>query len=338
MRRGTRIAIGILIALAALLAINTVVVDNQTKSAETTIDGARVLEVPRGSVQIFEEGPPSAQPIVLIHCYACSMHWWDRLAPLLAEDHRVIRIDLLGFGGSEKPSSGYSIEEQADAVAAALDQLRVQGAVVVGHSMGFSVATAVAQRASQLVDRLVNLDEGPTTDACSEPFTAKLMYQPVIGEALWRVLPGFMVKDAYSDAVAPDFEIEDGFPNPDQVLDDFDAMTYASYSDARDGNDDFRDEIALPDRLRPLAIPLLSVFGTEDQICDPEESQDAYATVPGARIEEIDGAGHSPNVERPEETAALIEDFAGPAAPVERKGGGDRSGEASRSERSERGR
>ena len=56
----------------------------------------------------------------------------------------------------------------------ALGQRDVQGAVVVGHSMGFAVATALAERASQLVDRLVNIDEGPTEDSCSVPFVAKL--------------------------------------------------------------------------------------------------------------------------------------------------------------------
>ena len=100
---------------------------------------------------------------MLLHCYSCSLHWWDQLAPILAENHRVIRIDLLGHGGSQKPSSGYSIEDQGGLVAGALDQLDVQGAVVVGHSMGFAVAVALAERASQLVDRLVNIDQGPTT-------------------------------------------------------------------------------------------------------------------------------------------------------------------------------
>lgn len=323
LRRGTKIAIGILIALAALLAINTVVVSNQTKSAEPTIDGGRILEVPAGALQVYEEGPASPRragaPIVLLHCYACSLHWWDRLAPLLAEHHRVIRVDLLGFGGSEKPSSGYSIPEQGAAVAAALDRLNVQGAVVVGHSMGFAAATDVADRASQLVDRLVNIDFGPTPDSCDESFTAELGYQPVIGQALWRLLPDFMVKDAYSSAVASGFEIEDGFPNPDQVIADREGMTYTSYQDASDGSDEYVEDIPVQDRLRPLAIPVMSIFGAEDEVCDPEASQEAYATIPGVRLEEIEGAGHSPNIEAPEETAALIEDFAAVSAPRARR-------------------
>jgi pimeloyl-ACP methyl ester carboxylesterase len=309
-RRGWKILIGVLVVLGALLTINTIVVDNETKEARLTIDGGEILELPGGDVQIFEEGSSTGTPVVLLHCYSCSLHWWDRLAPILAERHRVIRIDLLGHGGAQKPSGGYEITEQAELVAAALDQLSVQGAVVVGHSMGFDVAIALAARSSQLVDRLVNIGEGPDDGSCSTPFLARLASTPVIGEAIWRLTPSFAIEDGYGSAFAPGFEIPDGFPNPGQVVDDLRAMTYTAFRDAADANGDYIAETPLDQRLRMVPVPVLSIFGAEDQICDPEESQEAYETVPGARVAEVGGAGHSPNVEKPDETAALIEEFA----------------------------
>ena len=310
MRRTWKILIALLIGLGVLLVVNTLVVDGETKDAEVTIDGGRILSLPGGDVQVYEEGAGRAAPIVLLHCYSCSLHWWDGLAPILAEDRRVIRIDLLGHGGSQKPSGGYGIDEQAGLVAGALDRLGVQGAVVVGHSMGFSVATALADRASQLVDRLVNIDEGPSEDSCSLASIAKLGYTPVIGQAMWRVTPSFAIEDGYADAFAPGYDLADGFPNPDQVVDDFRAMTYTSFNDANDAATDYVSEATLDQRLRQIPVPLLSIFGDEDQICDPETSQVAYGSLPGARVAEVRGAGHSPNVERPQETAALIERFA----------------------------
>ncbi|MGH2985431.1 MAG: alpha/beta fold hydrolase [Solirubrobacterales bacterium] len=314
MRRGWKILIGVVVVLAALLAINTVIVDNQTKEAEVTIEGGQILSLPGGDVQVVEEGPelrsrPGA-PIVLLHCYSCSLHWFDELAPMLARRHRVIRIDLLGHGGSQKPSSGYEIEEQAALVAGALDELGVDGAVVVGHSMGFSVAVALATQASQLVDRVVNIGEGPTDDSCSVPFGARLGYTPVLGQAMWRLTPSFAIEDGYGEAFAPDYDLAEGFPNSDQVVDDFRAMTYTSFDEAEDATGDYVGAISLDDRMRQTAVPLLSIFGAEDRICEPEESQAAYAAVPGARVAEIEGAGHSPNVERPQETAALVQEFA----------------------------
>lgn len=326
MKRRWKILIGVLLALAALLALNTIIVNGQTKEAEVTIEGGELLELPGGAVQVLDEGRRRRSPIVLLHCYSCSLHWWDTLAPILARRHRVIRIDLLGHGGSQKPSSGYGIEEQAALVAGALDQLDVQGAVVVGHSMGFSVATALAARATQLVDRLVNIGEGPNTDSCTLPMLARLAYAPVLGQALWRLTPDFLVDDAYQRAFAPGYEIADGFPNPDQVVEDLDAMTFTSFREAERANDDYIAALPLNQRLQRLPVPLLSVFGSEDQICDPEASQDGYRTVPGARLATIDGAGHSPNVEKPRETAALIEEFSADAGdeslrPPPRQGG-----------------
>jgi pimeloyl-ACP methyl ester carboxylesterase len=317
MKRRWKILIGLLVALIALLAVNTIIVDGQTKAAEVSIEGGQILSLPGGEVQVFDEGGPASAdparatvPIVLLHCYSCSLHWFDELAPILAESHRVIRLDLLGHGGAQKPSSGYSIDDQAGLAGAALDRLGIQGAVVVGHSMGFSVATALAERSSQLVDRLVNIDAGPTEESCEIPFVAKLGFVPVLGEAMWRLTPSFAIEDGYADAFAPGFDLADGFPNPDQVVDDFRAMTYTAFRDAAEANADYTEEIALNERLSQVPIPLLSIFGAEDQICDPELSQEAYSSVPGARVAEIANAGHSPNVEQPEKTAALIEEFA----------------------------
>ena len=315
MGRRWKTAIALLIVVFAVGAVNAVVVGSETRDAEVTIDGGSLLALPAGSAQVVEQGPASPEgdaglPIVLIHCYGCSLRWWDRLAPALADRHRVVRVDLLGHGGSEKPSSGYSIPDQAALVAAALNRLDVQAATVVGHSMGFTVATALAEQASELVDRLVNIGEGPDVADCSLPFVAGLTYAPGLGPALWRTAPDFAIRDSYGSAFAPGYDLGSGFDDPDQVVDDFRAMTYTAFADARHANDDYRDEAPLDDRVRAAAVPLLSVFGREDQVCDPAGSQAAYETVPGARVEILDGAGHSPNVEMPGETAELIEEFA----------------------------
>jgi len=134
----------------------------------------------------------------------------------------------------------------------------------------------------------------------------------------------FAIEDGYENAFAPGFDIASGFDNPDQVVDDFRAMTFTAFKDAHDANEDYREEIPLDERITQAAVPLLSIFGAEDQICDPDESQAAYEAVPGARLETVEGAGHSPNLEVPEETAALIEDYAAGAIVVARSEPGDK--------------
>lgn len=314
MSRGWTIALAIVGALAVLLTANTISVDNETKSAEVTIDGGEIIRVAGGEVQVTEDGPAGGgrgnPPIVLVHCYACSLHWWDRMVPLLARDHRVIRLDLLGHGGSEKPASGYSMEEQASLVAEALAKLDVEGAIVVGHSLGGTVVTALAAESSELVDKLVVIDQAPDNSFGGLSFPAQLTYVPVLGELLYRVSPNFVVRDGYSDAFAPGYDIDDGFENPDQVIEDYDAMTFTSYDRSPAEEDSYTEVMPLDQRLIETAVPLLVIFGAEDQIYDADSAIDAYKDVPGVRTALVEGAGHSPNVEQPAKTARLIGEFA----------------------------
>lgn len=343
MKRRWKIAFGLLAALAVLLAVNTVTTGSQTKPAELTADEGRILELSRGSVQVTDSGDPGGQgqPIVLLHCYACSLHWFDRLEPLLAENHRVIRIDLLGFGGSEKPEAGYEIPTQAAMVAEALNELDVQGALVAGNSMGAMVTASLAEQASQLVDRAVVIDMAPNTDDYGDglPLLARLGYVPVLGEAMWRVTPDFAVRDAYKESFAPDFDAESGFDDPDQVLADFDAMTYTSFDSARAQADDYVEELPLNERFKQVPVPLLVIFGAEDQVFDAERAVEGYADVPGVQTEIVDEAGHAPQVEQPEAVATLLDEFSvdlEPAEPPQTKRGRDQRDRPKAEERGKR--
>ena len=63
-------------------------------------------------------------------------------------------------------------------------------------------------------------------------------------------------------------------------------------------------------------MPLLVIFGSEDQIYDEDEALSAYGKIPGAETDLIDGAGHSPNVEKPAQAAALVLAFEAKLGPL----------------------
>ncbi len=326
MKRRWKVLLGLVVVIAALLAVNAITTSSQTKEAESTVDEGRILELSSGDVQITDSGEAPGQTIVLIHPYAGSLHWYERLEPLLEDGHRVIRIDLLGFGGSEKPESGYSMPEQASTVAEALSELDVQGALVAGNSMGASVTTSLAEQASQLVDRAVLIGMAPNRDDFGDglPFLAELSRTPVIGEAMWRLAPDFAIRDQMSEAFAPGFDLESGFDDPDQVVEDYRAMTYTSNDETPDAVDEFADELPLDERFKRTPVPLMVIFGSEEQIFDPELAIEGYEDVPGVRTELIEGAGHAPQVEKPEEVAELLESFAvDPVEPKPAKPGSD---------------
>jgi pimeloyl-ACP methyl ester carboxylesterase len=315
-RRWLKITLGVIAGLIALLLLNAIVVSNATRDAYIRDTGARLVETSNGTLQVLEQGNPRGTPIVLVHCYTCSMKWWDDLAPLLERDHRVIRVDLLGHGGSDKPGGGYSIDDQASAAAEALAKLGVVNATVVGHSLGGSVVTALAQRSPQLATRVVIIDQAPEDGFENEGLAQRITYWPIIGQATDRLLhiaPKTVIRNQYEDAFAPGYDIATGFANPDQPVDDLRAMTYTAYKDTRDAEEDFVAEAPLDERLATAGVPTMVIFGAEDQIYDAPAAVARYRqNVPGVQTHLIPGAGHSPNVERPNAVAPLILSWAAP--------------------------
>jgi pimeloyl-ACP methyl ester carboxylesterase len=306
MGRRVKIALGVVAVLVALIAINAVVVDGKTGEAHVTVPGGRILDLPDGQLQAIDRGPRDAPPIVLLHCFSCAMDYWDGVLPLLASSHRVVAFDLLGHGGSEKPGSGYTPQNQAKLVAEALARLDVSKAEVVGHSMGGAVAVALAEQEPQLVERVAIIDMPPDHTYGDLGFIAGLAFQPVIGEALWTIKPDFAVRDGLEVAFAPGFDV------PDAYVEDVKRLTYTAYDDSPAGTDDYLDAESLDRRMAAAHTPLMVLMGAEEQIVDdPQRALAQYAgSVEGAETHLIAGAGHSPNVERPIQTARLILQFA----------------------------
>ncbi len=306
MGRRLKIGIGVVVALLALLIVNALVTGGETKGAQITEPDGRIFKLADGDLQVAEHGPRDGSPIVLIHCFSCAMNWWDGMVPLLDRDHRVITVDLLGHGGSEKPGSGYNPPNQAKVVAEALERLAVTNATVVGHSLGGSVSVALAEQDPQLVDRVTIIDMPPDHTYGDLGFIAGLAFQPVIGPALWRIKPDFSVRKGLEVAFAPGYDV------PDTFVEDVKRMTYSSYDESPNGVDDYFDEESLDQRVAATGKPLMVLMGAEEQVVnDPQRALDQYASDnPGAQTHLIPEAGHSPNVERPALTAKLVRAFA----------------------------
>jgi pimeloyl-ACP methyl ester carboxylesterase len=304
---GRRLAVGIalaVVALAVLLGANAFVVSAETKPARADI--GQLVALPGGDqLQVRQDGPPAAPTIVLLHGFAGSLHWWENLVPLLDSRYHVMRFDLLGHGGSSKPTEGYSMEHQAQLLDEALRRLGVHRALIVGHSMGGLVATALATRDRALVAGVVLVDSPPTAAAGKLPFTARLGFVPVLGQALRSFLiTNGEVGEALQSAFAP------GYPVAHQFVSDFWKMTHTSYTDSDSADKSYLERRPLAPRLTALGLPVLGVYGNEDRIVSPSAMRADYAQIPGARVVVVARAGHSPMVEKPYATAAALLPFA----------------------------
>jgi len=297
-----RILLGVLAVSIALLTLNTILVDRETEPARPDI--GKLIRIPGGDLQWRRDGSRGPQ-LVLLHGLTESMHVWDRLIGPLARRDRVIRFDLLGHGGSAKPSAGYSVDDQARRLDKALSKLRIRQAVLVGHSLGGLVAAALSQRDPGLVRRVVLIDAPPAENSRRQPLTQKLSTLPVLGEAVWQLAPDSMLRNGLQSAFAP------GYPVPDQSVRDLKRMTYTSFADSAEAPGPFLKAASLPARLARLHVPVLAIFGSEDQRI-AHSAFGAYRGLRGVRLQVISGAGHTPIIERPRAVLRSILHFISP--------------------------
>ena len=285
--------------LVALLVVNTLVTNGQTKSAKA--DGGRIIDLPGGDLQVREDGSPRAPAVVLIHGWTASIHWFDRLTPLLDDRYHVIRVDLLGHGGSAKPKNGYSMEAQADRVAAALENLGVRRALVAGHSTGGEVAIALAARRPKLTRALAVIDSEPDEKFVDPDLLAKFSLMPVIGQAMKRLATDGTIREGLGQA------FEKGFDVPDVFVQDFNKVTFTAYKRTYDESGDYVADGHLARDIRSVRVPRLVIFGHDDRLVSPPlEAADEYRRQFAVRTAIVPGAGHSPMVEQPRETARLL--------------------------------
>ena len=165
---------GLFPLLTGCLAFHRGPMPGEPKSATfADVDGARVRFVDVG------RGPA----VVLIHGYASSLETWDAVVPELAKNHRVIALDLKGFGWTDRPEGDYSPQAQAAIVLDLLAQRGVERAAFVGHSWGASVALAAALKSPERVSRLVLYDAWAYEEQLPSFFLWSRM--PGLGETLF---------------------------------------------------------------------------------------------------------------------------------------------------------
>jgi pimeloyl-ACP methyl ester carboxylesterase len=252
------------------------------------------LPLDDGTIHVCQDGPHDAPALLLIHGSASSTRSWDMLVPLLTGSCRVIRVDLPGHGRSAEPvGGGYELPEQGRRVGAVLDRLGVGHAIVVGHSSGGAVATALAEQRPDLVTALALINTGPDLGAFIAPQSAAIgpTPSPPSDEQIRQ-----FASTGFSRA---------GYQIPQELLDELRGMTYHALTAAMQSIRDYLRQRSLPDRLRVLGKPLLVIFGADDRRWRSSSAAD-YHAVAGAQVEMLPGLGHSPILEDPPRTAAPL--------------------------------
>jgi len=262
---------------------------------DIAVDGYRYGVVDLG------EGPP----LVLVHGIGGSVYDLRHLIRPLAEDHRVIAIDLLGSGESDLPrSADYSITAQARRLRGILDALGVEQAVLAGNSYGGGIVLRFAEDWPGRVERIVLLNS--VCYAEHIPAYVTLARLPFAGSFAEAAPTGKPVRWILGNQV-PTMAI----------LSDEEREVYAQElrrPGRRRALVDVLRSILPPDmtefeaRLRTIVAPALLIWGAVDTTIPVELGRRLAKDLPDADLVELD-AGHVPNQERPDEVLRLMRDF-----------------------------
>ena len=240
-------------------------------------------------------------PVVLLHAFPLNRTMWEPQIAALFAECRCIVPDLRGFGDS--PTTGpYSMDRYADDIAALLDSLRIEQAVVCGLSMGGYIALAMVRRHRRLIRALVLADTRATADtpegAAKRTELISLARSSGVEAVVDRQLPGLIGKTTREK-------------QPDLVRRIRDIMLQAPIDGIIGGSEAMRSR---PDSIELLAevdVPTLIVVGEEDAVTPPKDAKEMAQRIRESRLEVIPAAGHLSNLERPAAFNTALADFVG---------------------------
>ncbi len=177
-------AVGAAVAVKLLTRADTVDFDSVAEKVAHS-EHSHFINVDGARVHYQEFGLPTKPPLILIHGYTASVYVWKTVAPMLADaGFRVIAVDLLGFGYSEKPTwFDYSIQSQARMISRFMSRLEIGRATIVGSSYGGAVALMLTLDYSERVEKLVLVDAVCNDEPKDHPIL-KLASLPGVGEVI----------------------------------------------------------------------------------------------------------------------------------------------------------
>lgn len=249
-------------------------------------------------LECLPELPSSTPPILLLHGLSDDAHSYEPMLRTLPPESHAVALTQRGHGDADRPADGYSVEQLARDAVDALDQLGIDQAVIVGHSMGAHVAAMVAARHPARAAGLVLLcgfDSLSESPELSREIDALIETVPDPMDPAWArefqasTLTGEVESAFFESVVRASSKV------PPRVW-------RAAWAGMRDV--DLRSALAV------IHCPALLVWGSEDGFVSREMQEQLLTHLPEARLHIEAGVGHGVHWERPESVAAVVAEFA----------------------------
>lgn len=255
------------------------------------------LTTDQGSVhyEVYGRG----KPVILLHGWLGSWGLWQQTMADLGTSYRTYALDFWGFGESGKKRDTYAVQDFVSLVDQFMEQLGIERAPLVGHSMGGTVSLSVAIKYPNRVSK-VAVAGSPIAGSSLAPLL-KLAGYRAIAFVLFNMMGPFraFMKYYYSGRICTD-------PRFPEMMDrDLSKTTLSSFltSIATLRRTDLRPSL---DR---VCIPVLGMYGDKDRVVHPLQWQPLEQGVQGARIARFPTAGHFMMLENPTEFSQILRNF-----------------------------
>jgi len=303
-----------------VLALGVAACAGVAAAAEHALYGApkhgadRFVQARGYSIHYVEAG--AGRPILLIPGAFTTYRAWNRVLAELAHHGRVLAVDYLGVGDSDKPEAGfdYTVEEQADVLAEMVRALQLSDLTVVGASYGGAAALNLAARYPELVSRVVCIEGGAliTPEVLNYSKLGDLLAWPVLGDIIW----GFMQSGLFDGPTARSVmgSAWAGLSREEQQ--DIVAVVSANIRTATRSSwlgiyRAITRRIDFTDALDGLRIPVLYIYGTESKyraVVDLNVGRFARSN-PSIEVVPFPGGIHDLHLQFPDAVAGMVLQF-----------------------------
>jgi pimeloyl-ACP methyl ester carboxylesterase len=272
------------------------------RRVDVRVSGARTV-----SALVWGQDPPE---VVFVHGGAQNAHTWD--TTIMALGRPAVAIDLPGHGHSGWRDDGaYTPLNLADDVAAAIEVLAPEAALVVGMSLGGMTCMQLAAHHPQLVRSLMLVDITPGVNRAK----TKAIIDFIDGPQSFASFDELLDRTKQHNPTRSESSLRRGILHNAHQLDDgswqwnYDRRSHARATEAvpDDADDPITQLSPLWDDFAAIRCPITVVRGGVSPVVDDDDIAECRRRQPDVRVEVVDGAGHSVQGDRPLELAALVE-------------------------------
>jgi 3-oxoadipate enol-lactonase len=254
-----------------------------------------------GVVHYLDEGRRDGQALAFINSLGCDLRIWDEVARILGREFRLVRYDKRGHGLSESGPDRYDMADYARDLAALVDRLGVARATVVGLSIGGLIAQELYRQRPDLVAALVLCDTAAKVGT-DESWDARIA----------EVERGGV--EAIADSILQRWFTADFRARRSDELAGWRVMLTRAPKQGYLAACGALKRADLRPHAGAIEVATLCLVGDEDGSTPVGLVRETAGLIKGSRFEIIKGAGHLPNIEKPEVLAGLIAEHARRAA------------------------